>query len=168
MKYEIKPVQMSKARDEAEKTLIRLLFQEDSPWRKPIFSFVKAEEFQNPHLKSVMTYLEKCDKDNKAISFNQVLNHFREKEEIVRLLSQLMREALPETVDHSQLGLDCVLHINGVEIQDKIHQLQSEIKAAEKNNQDSSPLTQEWLNLKKTYKNIREETIAEWKKTVEI
>ena len=164
----IKPVIMNKARDEAERTLIRLLLVENSEWRIPIFSFITAKDFQNPILKPLIAYLEACHQNGKQPSFDQILNQFRDQEKILRLLSEWMQSLFPETADLSQLGLDCILHLKEAAIREQIQNILMKIKEAEKEKKETAPLTQEWLSLKKTYNNIREETISEWKKMVEI
>ncbi|MBN1894386.1 DNA primase [bacterium] len=162
------PAVPGKGEMQAELNLARILLEAPEKWSRVIFHFLKADSFRDERARQLADRLFQDYTCSRATTAQDVLAGFSREAEMSRFLSGLMSEELDESIDRSQLGLDCVLRLKQADIRNQIRRTQEQIRAGQDKGLDVSGLARTYSELKKTLENMKSEIVSEWKKRVEI
>jgi DNA primase len=162
------PVMPGRGEMQAELNLSRILLENPEKWSPVIFHFLKADSFRNEQARRLADRLFQDFAGGRAATAQDVIAGFSQDIEMTRFLSGLMSEELDESIDRSQLGLDCVLRLKQADVRNQIRQIQDQIRTGQGNGMDVTGLAQAYSGFKKTLENMKSEIVSEWKKRVEI
>ena len=160
-----KPPPVDKARQRAEKALIRLVLDNGSRWADAVFHVVTPTLFTEGVHRSVAELIHEGYLKGRVPGLQDLLARFPEDEAVGPYLARVMAEGLAEDIDLSRLGLECATHLRQAELQAEVQAVRERMRGAGE---------AEMLELQKTYGQLKAKALAlpaeleaAWKKLVE-
>jgi len=160
-------IHLETARDKAEKALIQMLLQEESPWAEPIFSQLEPRDFKSPALRRLAEIAQTYHINGKLIQHEALLVQLNSEPDLYQSVVSLISNAPVGDMNLSQLGLDCVLFIKEERLNQEIQTIKDEIKKHQKDEVKIEKLRNQWQDLQNEKRSLKTDIGYAWKKVVE-
>lgn len=127
--------------------LVQLLMDNDT-LPNEILDGLILTQMKNPEYKAILELIIKLKSTNRWKGPSSLMAYIKD-EGLLKLVSKLSIEEMPQGLDKQKIIRDCIYDIKRRQKEDKIKQLISKIGELEKNRQDVSDLVQELSTLEK-------------------
>jgi len=157
---------IDKAGERAAKLLLALLVQDLARWGGVVFQLVRTEMLPGRAAVLIFNALKKQYQEKFYYKTDALMDQFAGDAAASAFMAEILSDPVDSGIEHTRLGLDCVIQLRRGELERRIEEAGKAIKRLEQAGKNISSERAAWVELRSELSRLPEETTAIWKEEI--